>query len=104
MIHVHTWQDLTSGDGNHLSSWSQTTPWLDYVDTDAQDSLAMHDAGLTVAFYTVPNREGPGDPMYTNDESTFAHDCSGNRIDSLGVGVGRFLMDPHSTDLGGLWE
>lgn len=104
MIHVHTWQDLATGDGNHLSSWTQTTPWLDYVDTDAQDSLAMHDAGLTVAFYTIPNREGPGDPMYSNDESTFAHDCSGNRIDSLGVGVGRFLMDPHSTDLGGMWE
>jgi hypothetical protein len=104
MIHVHTWQDLASGDGNHLSSWNQTTPWLDYADTDAQDSLAMHDAGLTVAFYTVPNREGPGDPMYSNDESTFAHDCAGKRIDSLGVGVGRFLMDPHSTDLGGMWE
>src|SRR5579859_4790866 len=29
MIHVHTWQDLASGDGNHLSSWTQTTPWLD---------------------------------------------------------------------------
>lgn len=104
MVHVHTWQNLSTGDGNHLSSWSEATPWLDYVDTDAQDSVAMHQAGMTVSFYTVPNREGPGDPMYTNDESTFAHDCSGNRIDSLGVGQGRFLMDPHSADLGGLWE
>lgn len=104
MIHVHTWQNLSTGDGNNLSGWGEATPWLDYVDTNAQDSLAMHQAGLTVAFYTVPNREGPGDPMYTNDESTFAHDCSGNRIASLGVGQGRYLMDPHSTDLGGLWE
>jgi len=104
MIHVHTWQNLSSGDGNHLSSWAEATPWLDYVDTNAQDSLNFHNVGLKVAFYTVPNREGPGDPMYTNDESTFAHDCSGNRINSLGVGVGRYLMDPHSNDLGGLWE
>lgn len=103
MVHVQTWQSLQSGDGNRLGSWSEATPWLTYVDTDALDSLAMHQAGLTVAFYTVPNRQGPGDPMYTNDESTFAHDCAGNRIDSLGVGQGRFLMDPHSADLGGLW-
>jgi len=104
MIHVQTWQNLATGDGNHLSGWEEATPWLNFVDTNAQDSLGMHQAGLTVAFYTVPNREGPGDPMYTNDESTFAHDCNGNRIASLGVGQGRYLMDPHSTDLGGLWE
>lgn len=104
MVHVHTWENLSTGDGNRLSSWTEATPWLDYVDTDAVDSLAFHQAGITVAFYTIPNRQGPGDPMYSNDESTFAHDCSGNRIDSLGVGIGRYLMDPHSTDLGGMWE
>jgi len=104
MVHVQTWQNLATGDGNNLSGWNEATPWLDFVDTNALDSIAMHQAGLTVAFYTVPNREGPGDPMYTNDESTFAHDCNGNRIASLGVGQGRYLMDPHSTDLGGLWQ
>lgn len=104
MTHVLTWQNLSTGDGNRLLSWSQATPWLDFVTTDAQDSMAMHQAGLTVVFYSNPNRQGPGDPMYVDDESMFAHDCSNNRIDSLGVGQGKYLTQPSSTLLAGNWD
>ncbi len=104
MLHVHTWSPLATGDGNRLTSWAQAAPWLDYALTKATDSPNMRAVGIQTVFYTPPNREGPGDPMYTNDESTFAHDCAGNRIQSLGIAPWRFLMDPHSNDLGGLWQ
>jgi hypothetical protein len=103
MVHVMTWQNLSTGDGNRMSSWGQAKPYLDFVTTDAGDSAAMHAAGLTVVFYSNPNRQGPGGPMYVDDETMFAHDCNNNRIDSLGVGDGKYLMDPHSTDLAGTW-
>lgn len=103
-VHVLTWDNLGGGDGITLNPWSIATPWLTYASTTFGDSAAIAAAQITPAIYTNPNRQGPGDPMYTNDESTFAHDCSGNRIQSLGVGVGKFLMDPHSSHLSALWH
>src|SRR5579864_548913 len=102
MKHVLTWQDLATGDGNRLSSWSQAAPWLTIANTTAADSGPMHAAGLLVAFYTNPNRQGPGAPLYSTDETTFAHDCSGNRMQSIVTGAD--LMDPHSTHLGTMWN
>lgn len=102
-VHVLTWDNL-GGDGITLHPWGLATPWLTYASTTFVDSSAIAQAQIIPAVYTNPNRQGPGDPMYTNDESTFAHDCSGARIKSLGVGVGKFLMDPHSQHLGSLWH
>jgi hypothetical protein len=31
-------------------------------------------------FYTIPNRTSPGDVLHTSDETTYAHDCSANRV------------------------
>lgn len=104
MTHVLTWDDLGGGDGITVNPWTLATPWLNYASTTFALSPDINAALITPVVYTNPNRQGPGDPMYTNDESTFAHDCSGSRISSLGVGVGKFLMDPHSTDLGTLWH
>ena len=103
LVHVLTWDNL-GADGITLHPWSLASPWLTYASTDFVDSAAIAAANIIPAVYTNPNRQGPGDPMYTNDESTFAHDCAGNRIKSLGIGQGKFLMDPHSTDLGTLWH
>ena len=102
--HVLTWDNLGGGDGITLHPWTLATPWLTYASTDFVDSAAINKAQIIPAVYTNPNRQGPGDPMYTNDESTFAHDCNGARIKSLGIGQGKFLMDPHSTHLGTLWH
>jgi len=104
MVHVLTWQNLSTGDGNRLQSWSQATPWLDFVTTDPADSAPMHAAGLTVVLYTNPNRQGPGDPMYVDNEAEFAHDCNNNRIDSLGVGQGKYLTSPDSSLLASEWS
>jgi hypothetical protein len=42
--------------------------------------------------------------MYSQDESTFAHDCAGNRITIRGKPVTTYQLDPRSPDLVGLWS
>jgi hypothetical protein len=78
-------------------------PYLDFAELTYKDANAYHAAGIKTVLYTDPNRTYVGQPMYTNDESTFAHDCNGNRIT---VGDRRFVtyqMDPRSPDLEPLW-
>jgi len=41
--------------------------------------------------------------MYSNDETTFAHDCNKNRI-QFPKHDNRYLMDPHSQQLLSLWQ
>jgi hypothetical protein len=65
-------------------------------------SVAVKLEGIKGALYTDPNRVAPGNLMWTNDESTFAHDCYGNRITVQGSPDR--LMDPHSTHLRSLWQ
>ena len=101
MDHVLTW-DMDDGSPHSiLVSPSQARPWLDWALVDSRHSDAANAAGLVTALYTDPNRVAPGDPMYTDDETTFAHDCSGNRITV--AGSPNFLMDVHSTHLERLW-
>jgi hypothetical protein len=73
-------------------SWTMTHPTL----TGAISAL-----GIKTILYTNPNRLYTTDPLYTSDESTFAHTCAGSRIaDSDGT----TLMDPASTNLSALWK
>ena len=79
-------------------------PYLDYAELPYKDVNAFDAAGIKTILYTDPNRTYVGQPMYTQDESTFAHDCSGNRIT---VGHRRYVtyqMDPRSPDLEPLWN
>jgi hypothetical protein len=69
---------------------------------DAADSTAVQSAGMQTMYYTQPNRQAPGGPEYTNDETTFAHDCNGDRITATNY-PSHYLMEPSSTHLGQLW-
>ncbi len=102
--HLVLWDDL-GGDGVTLNPWSLASPWLNYAKTPFMDANAILAAGIVPVPYTDPNRQGPTGPLYTNDESTFAHDCSGNRITQVGgVANGNYIMDPHSAHLAQLWH
>ena len=101
MGHVLTWDTLDGGPASILITPQQAAPWLDWVVSDPSHSAPAKGAGLKVALYTDPNRVAPGDPMYTNDEATFAHDCSNNRITVQGSPD--LLMDVHSSHLWSLW-
>jgi hypothetical protein len=71
--------------------------------TNSADSVAIKAVGIKTVVYTNPNRQGPSDPMYTNDETTFAHDCSGKRMFSQ-MQPDHALMEVHSRNLWGLWN
>jgi len=101
MHHIPT-QDYFGADaGGVLISPAQAAPWVDWGIADPNTSQAVMSAGIKVALYTDPNRVAPGDPMYTSDETTFAHDCNGHRITVSGSPD--LLMDVHSTHLWTLW-
>lgn len=78
-------------------------PYLDFAELPYKDANAYHAAGIKTVLYTDPNRTYVGQPMYTNDESTFAHDCFGARITVGGRRYQTFQMDPRSPDLEPLW-
>jgi hypothetical protein len=78
-------------------------PYLDFAAVQHDDANAFAAAGIKTVLYTDPNRAYVGTPMYTQDESTFAHDCDGNRI-TVGHRTHKtYQMDPRSPDLEPLW-
>ena len=82
---------------------NEAAPYLDYAEVQHADANAFDAAGIMTILYTDPNRTYVGQPMYTNDESTFAHDCNGNRITVGGRRFVTYQMDPRSPDLEPLW-
>lgn len=99
---------------NHVLTWDWYTytgevdpnvvaPYVDYAAVQAPDANAFDAAGIKTVLYTDPNRTYAGQPMYTKDESTFAHDCRGNRILIPGMRFKVYQMDPRSPDLEPLW-
>ena len=104
MTHVLTWEDL-GGDGVILNPWSLASPWLNYAKTPFMYATAIQAVGIIPVPYTDPNRQQTTGPMYNNDETTFAHDCNGNRITQVGgANNGAYLMDPHSAHLAQIWH
>jgi len=81
----------------------EAAPYLDFAEVQVRDVNAFDAAGIKTLLYTDPNRSHKGTPMYTNDESTFAHDCLGNRITVGHRPVVTYQMDPRSPDLEPLW-
>jgi hypothetical protein len=103
MKHVFTW-DKIDGSVNTLKiTPQQAAPWLDYALTIPSTGAAVKAAGIKSALYMNPSRQGPGGDMYTNDETEFAHDCSGNRIYEYHPNSTYNYTDPHSTTLQSLW-
>jgi hypothetical protein len=81
----------------------EAEPYLDYASVGLKDANAFHAAGIKTMYYTDPNRTHVGTPMYTKDESTFAHDCNNNRILVHGKPVTTYQMDVRSPHLEPLW-
>ena len=101
MKHVQTWLAIGEPGGTYAVTPAQVSQWVDFVMTTAALSTNAQAAGEKSVLYTDPNRQPPGGPMWTTDETTFAHDCSGNRITVSGSAD--LLMDVHSAHLWTLW-
>jgi hypothetical protein len=94
-LHALTADYLFSLHGRTAAAYG---PWVTWSEANTSTATALASAGVKTIFYTNPNREYPGDPLYTSDESTFSHTCAGGRVSSIGGGA-PYLMDPHSSDL-----
>src|SRR5215469_6005445 len=84
--HLATWTEVGGARYNPPNNdWSDAAKIIDWGITiqgpkAAQTTIALNKAGIISVYYTDPNRQKVGGPEYTNDESTFAHDCANNRI------------------------
>jgi hypothetical protein len=105
--HVLTADYLGGYAGTHSVSAGQAAPVLSWAEVDVNDANAISAAGIKTLDYIDPWRQASGDPVYTSDESTFSHDCSGNRIAIPISGQTQYLMNPSSVSLESLvnsWE
>jgi hypothetical protein len=101
--HVLTWDALGTCCTSTTVTYAQSAPWLTWVMASVVDSVGYQGAGVQTMYYTQPNRQAPGSPEYTSDETTFAHDCSNNRIYDVHYTT-EDLMQPSSAHLGELWQ
>jgi hypothetical protein len=104
--HISTLAYLGTQDGAHLASFSEAAPWVDWALTNLKKAAEVHAAGIHTLWYTNPNRVAPNEPtkMWADDESLFAHDCSGNRIAVKHSRLNKFLTDPTSATLRANWR
>jgi hypothetical protein len=102
--HVMTGAYLYSADGttSHGRAFSAYASSLTWAETYSGTAVAA--TGIKTMFYTNPNRTEPGEALYTSDETTFAHTCSGARITQTGTTAKIYLMNPMSTHLVGLYK
>jgi hypothetical protein len=107
--HLTTWVEVGGMFYNPPhDDWAKVAPFIDWAITiqgpkAAEMTTDLNSAGIHSVYYTDPNRQRTDGPEYTNDESTFAHDCSGNRILITKLPYLFYLMNPSSPDLYQLW-
>lgn len=80
--HVLTGDYLGAPYGTTAVAWSAAAPYLTWAQVNSPNATAISAVGIKTQAYSDPNTTsvGTGDSLNTSDESTFAHDCSGNRI------------------------
>lgn len=80
--HVLTADFFGAPYGSSSISPEEAAPHLTWAQVSVRVADAVAAAGIKTQYYidpalTIANR---GDQLYTSDESTFAHDCAGNRV------------------------
>lgn len=101
--HVQTSDYWGGYAGTHKVAPQFAARWLTWAEVDTRGAKQLAPLGVKTIFYTNPNRIIAGEPMYPANESSFAHDCSGNRITSTWR-HDQYLMDPHSPALLSAWQ
>ncbi len=82
----------------------QTAQWVSWAIAKPDDSRQLSAAGIKTMYYSNPNRIAPTEPMWADDDTMFAHDCSGQRIAVTKQGRNKFLTDPSSSSLAQDWR
>lgn len=97
--HVMTGDYLGGYAGTRTVTAGQAAPVLTWAEVSIQDASNISAAGIKTLDYIDPFRQASTDPLYTSDETTFAHDCSSNRIPISIGSTSQYLMSPGSGDL-----
>jgi Hypothetical glycosyl hydrolase family 15 len=100
--HVATADYWGGYSGTHLVSAQVAAGWLTWASVNIDGSKTLRPLGVKTMLYTDPNRQIAGEPLYSSDESTFAHDCAGARIPTQRAG--QYLMDPRSESVWRVWK
>jgi hypothetical protein len=91
--HVLTGDYLGRPDGTKAIAWSAAAPHLTWAQTGIKDGAAISAAGIKTQFYIDAARTQSNDALYTSNEDTFAHDCSGNRVTDNYHGITQYVMN-----------
>lgn len=104
--HVMTADYWGGYSGTHNLPAQEAARWLSLAEVDPADSGMMSGLGVKTMLYTNPNREMPGDPMFTNEEDEFAHTCSGQRVrgESQYAARGLVLTNPGGRAMKRIWQ
>jgi hypothetical protein len=97
--HVLTVDYLGAPNGSTAVSWAAAAPYLSWAEAAPSNSAAIHAAGIRTELYVDPNRAMTNSPMYSADETEFAHDCSGRRITTTLYNQTLYVMDATSSSL-----
>jgi len=90
--------------GTHNVPAERAAQWLWLAETDPQDTNLLAPLGVKTMLYTNPNREMPHDPMWSDDDSEFAHTCSGGRARGESQYANILLTNPASAATKHLWK
>ena len=101
--HLLTGDHFGGYSGTHTVAADVAAQWLTWAETDFAGSRLLQRYGVKTMLYTDPNRVMKGDADFPSDESAFAHDCSGSRIESAHR-AGQFVADPHAASLAAVWK
>ena len=107
LAHVITADYLGAPWGTTKVAYAAAAPYLDWAETGTADSGAISAAGIKTMMYVDPNRSqsGTGDPMYTSDETTFAHDCRGARVyDTYSSSKRQYVMNQSASSMRALFS
>jgi hypothetical protein len=102
--HVLTADYLGGYGGTDAFPWYVEAPYVSWAKaSNPGDSNGQRAVGIKTYVYSDPNRTYAGGPLYTSDETTFAHTCGGARITEQYGSTTKYLMDPSSADMLALW-
>jgi hypothetical protein len=67
--------------GSTSIAWTAAAPYLNWAQVGPSNATAVASTGIKTQYYIDPNQAtSTNDPLWTTDETEFAHDCNGNRI------------------------
>ncbi len=102
--HVMTGSYLGTPYGTTTVSPAQAAPYLTWAQTGISNIASIAAAGIETMTYFDPNRVLATDPLYNSDETTFAHDCSGNRVTTVYKGITQYVMNAESPSFQTLYK